>query len=84
MARFLFRAVIVTALVLVCLDLSERVCDALRQAKVLTHSTIADARNTGEIVAIVFALVVGWVMTRRDDAVSRCQRTVARFNQHDA
>jgi hypothetical protein len=84
MARFLFRAVIVTALVLVCLDLSERVCDVLRQAKVLTHSTIDPARNTGEIVAITFALVVGWVMTRRDDAVTRCERTVARFNQHDA
>jgi hypothetical protein len=82
MARFLFRAVIVTALVLVCLDLSERVCDVLREAKVLTHSTIDPARSTGEIVAITFAVIVGWVMTRRDDAVSRCQRTVATFDAY--
>ena len=82
MARVIFRAVIMTALVLVCLDLSERVCDVLRQAKVLTHATIYDARNTGEIVAITFAVIVGWVMTRRDDAVSRCQRTVATFDAY--
>ena len=82
MARFILRAVIMTALVFVCLDLSERVCDVLRQAKVLTHSTIYDARNTGEVVAIVFAVVVGWVMTRRDDAVTRCERSVERFNTY--
>jgi hypothetical protein len=82
MARFLFRAVIVTALVFVCLDLSERVCDVLRQAKVLTHATVSDARSTGEIVAITFALVVGWAMTRRDDAVTRCERSIDRFNSY--
>lgn len=82
MARLLFRVVIVTALVFVCLDLAERVCDVLREARVLTHATIGDARSTGEIVAIVFALVVGWVMTRRDDAVTRCGRSVERFNSY--
>ena len=82
MARCLFRVVIMTALVLVCLDLASTVCDVLREARVLTHATIADARNTGEIVAIVFAIVVGWVMTRRDDAVTRCERSVERFNTY--
>lgn len=82
MARLLFRAVIVTALVFVCLDLAERVCDVLREARVLTHATIGDARSTGEVVAIVFAVVVGWAMTRRDDAVTRCQRTVDTFDAY--
>lgn len=82
MARFILRVVIVTALVLACLDLAERVCDVLREAKVLTFATVDSARNTGEIVAVVFAVVVGWVMTRRDDAVTRCQRTVATFDAY--
>jgi hypothetical protein len=82
MTRFILRAVIVTALVFVCLDLAERVCDVLREAKVLTHATISDARSTGEVVAWVFAIVVGWAMTRRDDAVTRCQRTVATFDAY--
>jgi len=82
MARFLLRVVIVTALVLVCGDLAERVCDVLRDIKVLTHATISDARSTGEIVAYGFAFVVGWAMTRRDDAGTRCERTVDRFNSY--
>lgn len=82
MARLLFRVVIMTALVLVCLDLASTVCDVLREARVLTHATIDPARNTGEIVAITFALIVGWVMTRRDDAVTRCERSVERFNTY--
>ena len=82
MARLLFRAVIVTALVFVCLDLAERVCDVLREAKVLTFATVDSARSTGEIVAVVFAVVTGWVMTRRDDAVTRCERSVERFNSY--
>lgn len=82
MTRFIFRAVVIAALVLVCLDLSERVCDVLRQAKVLTHATIDDARSTGEVVAIVFAVVTGWAMTRRDDAVTRCERSIDRFNTY--
>lgn len=82
MARLIFRAVIVTALVFVCLDLTSTVCDVLREARVLTHATIDSARSTGEIVAITFAVVVGWAMTRRDDAVTRCQRTVATFDAY--
>jgi len=82
MARVIFRAVVITALVFVCLDLASTVCDVLREARVLTHATISDARSTGEVVAVVFAVVVGWAMTRRDDAVSRCQRTVDRFNSY--
>ena len=82
MARLLLRAVVITALVLVCLDLSERVCDVLRQAHVLTFATVDSARATGEVAAWVFALVVGWAMTRRDDAVTRCERSVERFNTY--
>lgn len=82
MARLILRVAIVTALVFVCLDLASTVCDVLREAKVFTHATISDARSTGEVVAVVFALVVGWAMTRRDDAVSRCQRTVATFDAY--
>lgn len=82
MARIIFRVAITAALVLMCLDLSERVCDVLRQAHVLTFATVDDARSTGEIVAWVFALVTGWAMTRRDDAVTRCERSIDRFNTY--
>lgn len=82
MARLFFRVAVMAALVFVCLDLSARICSILVDGRVISHLDLAGAERVGRVIALVFALVVGWAMTRRDDAVTRCERSVERFNSY--